>query len=276
MADLSVEKVQEWLNDKKNQPLIIGVVVAAFLLVGLIIFLMNRGGGGGPAGPKVSSEQASQFKMKMKMKMQMKMGGPAAQGMANPAGSTVGAGAAAFGPPGAGAAGAASPVAVAATPVSTAPMLPYRKDPFVPLEGPPTRTKILQSLLPQVTNYNFPPPSKPLVLPWMPKKVQAEVLPPQPFRRMAGVMMDDRISAVLETNGTADIVVPGMEITRGNSRVRVVSISTDAIVLKTLDTKRPMTIRVGLAGAVSTNAAPAQTTGSQGADGGASPIYAVQ
>ena len=77
-----------------------------------------------------------------------------------------------------------------------------------------------------------------------------EVLPPQPYRRMAGVLWNGRVSAILETNGETDIVRPGMDITRGNSRVRVESIQQDCIILKTLDTRTPMTIKVNMAGSV--------------------------
>jgi hypothetical protein len=158
-------------------------------------------------------------------------------------------------------------------------MLPYRKDPFLPLGGAPTRSKVIESLLPQVSHYQFPPAVRPVTIPGISKTAAvAEVLPPQPFRRMAGVMINGRVSAILETNGEADIVVPGMEVTRGNSRVRVESITSDEIILKTLDTKRPFTIKVNLTGAVAIPSASPQNVnvGGQRPNFGAGSIYPVE
>jgi hypothetical protein len=85
---------------------------------------------------------------------------------------------------------------------------------------------------------------------------QDEVMPPQPQRRMAGVMLDSKISAILETNGEDDIVTPGTVVTRGGSKVSVESISPDQIVLKTLDTTKPFIIRVNMAGSMSGEGMP--------------------
>lgn len=68
--------------------------------------------------------------------------------------------------------------------------------------------------------------------------------------------MNGRISAILVTEGVTDIVRPGMMIDRGGSRVLVESIEPNAVILKTLDTRIPHTIRVNLAGELDAGPTP--------------------
>ena len=64
------------------------------------------------------------------------------------------------------------------------------------------------------------------------------------------MMHNGQVSAILETDGVSEIVRPGMRVPARAPTVLVESIEADAIILKTLDTPRPMTIRVGMAGAI--------------------------
>ncbi len=73
------------------------------------------------------------------------------------------------------------------------------------------------------------------------------------------MLWNGRVSAILETEGEVDIVRPGQEISTGQSRVRVERIEPDAIILKTLDTKEPMTIRVNMAGSIAGRGGAART-----------------
>jgi Tfp pilus assembly protein PilP len=142
--------------------------------------------------------------------------------------------------------GAAAPAAAPA--VSKEALLPFRKDPFKPFAvRKPDRTQVLISMLPSISHVRIAPaPVKRLGA----VEVVNETLPPQPVRRMAGVLMNSKISAILETDGSSDIVTPGMVVNRSGSRVRVESITPDQIVLKTLDTKKPFTVRVNLQGSI--------------------------
>ena len=160
---------------------------------------------------------------------------------------------------------AAAPGAAEPT-VKVPPMLPYRKDPFVAFTGAygkPSRKELLMAVLPAL----FRPRLAPAGVAEISREEILEVLPPQPVRRMAGVLWNGKVSAILETAGEIDIVRPGQVVTRGNSKVQVESIEPDGIVLKTLDTREPMTIRVSLSGSAAAREAGGTTTT------GMAPIY---
>jgi hypothetical protein len=144
-------------------------------------------------------------------------------------------------------------------------MLPYRKDPFMPLSGPPRRHRVIESFLPAVQRVRLSP--LPGVKQVEVSKEVPEVLPPQPPRRVAGILWNDRVAAILETNGQAEIVYPGT-VSKVDPSVIVESIEPNCVVLKTLNTRKPFTIRVNLADApVSTTTQPT-TPGYPGAGGG--------
>lgn len=83
---------------------------------------------------------------------------------------------------------------------------------------------------------------------------------PQPYRRLAGVLQSDSVSAIIiMEDGRAEIIWPGRRIP--NSEWRVVSIDGDRAILRRAGTKRPRTIEVRL----ETDPAP---TGGGGAGGG--------
>lgn len=276
-----MDKIKAWLDDKKNMPILIAGAAVFVIILVFVVFKAKQGGttsetAGAPgtqmAGPGGANGMTAGGAGSMKSGLGMGAGAPGARmGAGTPgAAMTPGMGPGMTPGMGAGMAGmqqaSTTPAAAAGPAVSTAavlkPMLPYRKDPFVPFSGAPTRSTIIRSMLPQVSHYEFPRPVKPISLPGMvsiTRQDAPETLPPQPFRRMAGVLIDGRVSAIMETNGESDIVVPGMEVTRGNSRVRVESITSEEIILKTLDTKRPIKIRVNLSGAV---VVPTATTNS--------------
>lgn len=239
-----MEGIRAWLQDRKNLPIVAGGTALIIIVVALV-FLKMTGTIGGQAGPDTTAYQPP--------------AGPAGQPPPiAPIGSpeTVGV----PGVPGASVPGGVPPTpdvsAGAAAVAAQPPILPYRKDPFLPFGGPPRRASVLMHLLPSVsrpriTTYTV----KHEVEEW---ELPAEVLPPQPFRRMTGVMYNGHVSAILETAGEYDIVRPGMEIRRANTRVMVESIQPTSITLKTLDTATPMTINVNLAGSVAAGAgAPA-------------------
>ena len=230
-----------WVQDKKNMPIVLAATGIVFALAILLILKMNGFIGAPkqsaiptmPAAPAPGSPQP---------------GMPAGEGSPPPAGPQPGmpAGEMPGGPPAA--PGATPPQGGApAVEAKLAPMLPYRKDPFMPLYGMPRKADVLAALLPSLSHPRLAPASiveNPLMA------AAEDILPPQPFRRMSGVLWNGKVSAILETNGETDVVRPGMELTRGNSRVRIEAITQDSIILKTLDTKMPFTIRVNMAGSV--------------------------
>ena len=109
--------------------------------------------------------------------------------------------------------------------------------------GTPTTSDALMTILPAVRHIRLAP----LRLPPPENYVEPEeVLPPQPMRRVAGIMWGTTVKAILESGGKTYIVQPGQLIPE--ERVRVESIEPSGVTLTTLDTKRPMRILVKLAG----------------------------
>jgi hypothetical protein len=245
-----MDALKAWLQDKKNMPIVLAATGIVFVLAILLILRMN----GFIGGPK----QAAIPDAGMPGAPAPGQGMPPQPGMPAeppPPGT----------PPAPGTAPA--PTSAAGQQAALAPMLPYRKDPFVDLRGARTTADVLASMLPRL--------SRPRLAPAPVSETEMasaeEVLPPQPFRRMSGVLWNGKVSAIMETNGETDVVRPGMELTRGNSKVRVESITQDSIILKTLDTRTPFTIKVNMAGSVaSATGGPASQ---QPIYGGSGPIY---
>lgn len=138
-------------------------------------------------------------------------------------------------------------------------MLAYRKDPFMGFSGPPKKQDAMMAILPSVRRIRLAPAR----LVDRGSSGQAmeveEVLPPQPMRRVAGIMWGTTVKAILETGGKTIIVQPGQPIP--DERVRVESIEPTGLTLTTLDTKRPMSIRVNLAGSPAAQEEASSTAG---------------
>ena len=249
-----MDALKAWLQDKKNMPIVLAATGIVFVLAVLLILKMN----GFIGGPK----QAAIPDAGMPGAPVPGQGMPPEPGMPQPGMPTE--------PPPPGtppAPGTApAPTSAAGQQAALAPMLPYRKDPFMPLYGMPKKADVIAALLPRLSR----PRLAPAPVSEADLASAEEVLPPQPFRRMSGVLWNGKVSAIMETNGETDVVRPGMELTRGNSRVRVESITQNSIILKTLDTRTPFTVKVNMAGSV------AGATGgpvSQPIYGGSGPIY---
>lgn len=233
-----MDSLKAWLQDQKNLPI---VAAGTIIIIILVLFVVLRSSGVIGKKRPTFSEPTNQ------------------PGMPPPIPSPQGAGtvpptAPTRATPAVGMSPGAQPQAPTEV-AKLAPMLPYRKDPFVSASGRPNVKFALMNILPSIT-----PPrltAAPIVTgPDM--SVVAETTAPQPFRRMAGALWNGKVAAILETEGVSDIVRPGMEITRSGSRVRVESIQPNYIILKTLDTKTPIIIKVNMAGSV-TNTSPTGT-----------------
>jgi len=235
-----MDAIQAWIKDRKNLPIVAaGTLIVVVLAVLLCLRMTGMIGGGGQMSSDTGvPPYGGQPGMPQPGVPQPGVPGP---GVAPTPGAPL--------PPGEQPATPGAPQQ-AAVPASAqlAPMLPYRKDPFLPFTGKVTNKDVIAYLLPGLRRPRIAP--APVMRPTEGEIEVTEVLPPQPYRRMAGVLWNGRVSAILETNGETDIVRPGIEITKGNSRVRVESIQQDCIILKTLDTRIPMTIKVNMAGSV--------------------------
>lgn len=221
-----MDKFKAFLSDKKNTP-IVGAV-AGIVLVLVVLFYLKQFGiiGGGGGSQDVPAPDMSQATAPTDMSQQSApTGGQPTDATQTSSGQAKSASAA---------------VAVGKIP----PMLAYRKDPFMGYSGPPKKNDALIAILPAVRHIRLAPAR----VESLPGLAQAdEVLPPQPMRRVAGIMWGPTVKAILETGGKTILVKPGDVIP--SERVRVESIEPSGLILTTLDTKRPMTIRVNLAGA---------------------------
>jgi len=74
---------------------------------------------------------------------------------------------------------------------------------------------------------------------------QGDIVEPQPYRRLAGILVGDTVSAIIiMEDGSAHIIKPGMRIP--NSPWRVVSIDDEKAVLRRAGTQKPTQITIRL------------------------------
>ncbi|MCL6474140.1 MAG: hypothetical protein K6U75_03675 [Firmicutes bacterium] len=215
--------MQQWLNDPKNKPIVIGGAVAVLLIVAVALFLLMGGGGQQTAGttPTGSASRVETLEdqppaMGPTAGPMGPMGGPMAGGMG-------------YGTRGA-------PQQVAEAPREGKPPSKYRVDPFKPLpwEADVSKPPIL-SVVPSVRLQPVPT-AKPR------SEEEEDVLPPQPYRRVAGIMWGQSVAAIIETQGDLPRVVkPGDTI----DGLRVARIEPGQVVLSTLG-KKPQEISVKL------------------------------
>ncbi len=208
--------MSEWLNDKKNQPIIIGGFVAIMLLVAGILYFTGAFGGGGGGTPDAAAPVAP---------------APGAPDAASAPDAMPPDPAAPASTPDTGGESAA-----AAAPAEKQPPLEeFKADPFQPYVGPkPPRTKpAFMGKLPKPDIRKVAP----VVL--KPEEQEAYIQPPQ--GRMAGIMKNDRVFAIIESTDATPktaIVKPGDQYPF-NSDFAVDRILPDRVVLRTTKTKEP-------------------------------------
>lgn len=223
--------MQQWLNDPKNKPIVIGGAVAVVLIVALALFMFMGGGGqqqttppsgtatvptGGTPGAGLLEDQPTATEPGPAPTMGAPtMGGPMMGGF--------------------GGAGAGRQVAQA--PKEGKPPSQYRVDPFKPLpwEADISKPPVL-SVVPPVRLQPIPT--------YKPKEGEEEdVLPPQPYRRVAGIMWGQSVAAIIETQGDLPRVVKPGDTLDG---MRVARIEPNQVVLSTLGEKpREITVKLG-------------------------------
>ncbi|MHB0999328.1 MAG: hypothetical protein ACYC27_08775 [Armatimonadota bacterium] len=240
-----------WINDKKNLPIVIAA--AAIILVLFFVFMKMTGkiggskqqaGTEGKAGTNIAGTTGT-GSPNMMATNPMSSGMPGG-GMQMPSGMPM--------MPGGMSGMGTNDTQPAAPPgIKLPPMLPFNKDPFQHVGGEPTKADLLTAKLSNLSHTRFAP----MPLDFKQSDVQ-ESLPAQPNRRLAGILWNGKVSAMLETNGEMDIIRPGMVLDKGNSKVIVDSIQANSVILKTLDTKKPFTIKINLTG--SPNAASQNAT----------------
>lgn len=220
--------MQQWLNDPKNRPIVIGGAVAVVLIIALALFMFMGGGGqqqtappggtataptGGAPGPGLPEDEPAETDLApVPMMPGPMMGGPMMGG---------------FGGTGAG-------QQVAQAPKGGKPPSQYRIDPFKPLpwEADISKPPVLSVV----------PPVRLQPIPTYKPKEEEDILPPQPYRRVAGIMWGQSVAAIIETQGDLPRVVKPGDTLDG---MRVARIEPNQVVLSTLG-KKPREIAVKL------------------------------
>ncbi|MCS6948845.1 MAG: hypothetical protein NZ520_00125 [bacterium] len=221
--------MQQWLNDPKNRPLVIGGAIAV-VVIAVVAVLLFMGGGSQQTTPTQTTTAP--------------VGGPSREELEGDYGvPTTGAPPMAGGPrggmgmpgmggmprPGMGAQQAAQ------VPAGNPPSR-YRVDPFKPLPWEADVSK------PPILSVVTPVRLQPLPTPRVREEEQEDILPPQPYRRVAGIMWGQSVAAIIETQGDLPRVVkPGDTI----DGLRVARIEPNQVVLSTLG-RKPQEISVKL------------------------------
>ena len=246
----------DWLKDKKNQPIIIAVAIVIILGVAFCgwWFFVRQ-----PSQPSESTGTQAQTPPPDSAPTGAQSAAPAnpeqpaagtPPGAAPPPGATAPTASAPAGQPGAptgtpAQAGAAQPSQVA----SVKPMETWRADPFLPIGyKPPKQVRVV----PPIRDFPF---EKLFQHQRKPTKAHQTAEIQQPSRRMAGILLGDRVYAIIETNGVTQVVQPGDYTT---DRLAIVQkIEPDKVVLKTVDEKpRYVTVRMAASPTVQSPSAP--------------------
>lgn len=216
----------DWLKDKKNQPYV--ALILAVVIVGAGFFVWKMMSPGPSIDVAATQEAAPPDGAE-----------PPPDMPADTAPST----------------GAPAPGSAAAQgdQVAAQPMETWRADPFLPVGYKPP-PKVERKPTPRIADFPF------IRLPVQLPKDDVEELGPepvQPTRRMAGVLLNDRVFAIIESNGQSQIVQPGDVLS--DRLARVEKIEPDKVTLKTL-TARPRYLVVRMASAPRSAASPAGDT----------------
>ena len=223
----------DWLKDKKNRPIIAIVLCTVFVaVIAGFLFLGHKGSDTPPAEsadtttpPSDASAQSTSTPPQPgapSVSPAPAGATPAPTGTTAPAGTST----------------AGTDVAKTASVASVTPMETWRSDPFEPIGYKP---KAHHKEVPPIRDFPF-------INLVPPKPVGGTVKKPeiiQPTRRMAGILKNDRVYAIIETTGQneIDICHPGQMLKDGLASVE--KIESDRVILKTIDKPaRYITVRM--------------------------------
>lgn len=234
----------DWLKDEKNQPIVAGILIGIIVIVGVCMWLFVFRKPAATPAPVDQTAQTTPGTLGAPG-----MDGTMAPGMAPGAPGDV---AGATGQPAASGTPGAAPAAATATATQVAaggrPMETWRGDPFQPIGYKPPRPGQLQPK-PHIRDFPFEALPNRSKGPEDNKKETPEIQ--QPSRRMAGILLNDRVFAILEANGVSEVVQPGDRTKDGLATVQ--RIEADRVVLKTIDEKpRYITVRMAASPIVQT------------------------
>lgn len=234
----------EWLKDKKNQPVVAAILAVVIVGAGVVVYLTMFRGPGGEEAAEAPPAETAVAPGEMMPGTTPEMSGTATTTATTPAPSQA----------------AAKDQSVSATPMET-----WRSDPFLPIGYKPP--KVGPKPKPRITDFPFI--KLPVKLPGDGGKKKEIPEPPQPIRRMAGVLLNNRVYAIIETNGLSEIVQPGD--TLSDRLAKVERIEPDKVILKTTAEKpRYLTVRMAASPKAAT---PSLTSPDVGPGPGPGPMY---
>ena len=154
---------------------------------------------------------------------------------------------------------APQPAAAGKTDTASAiPMENWRDDPFLPLDYKPKKKTKIKVPKPRIVDFPFISlPGR--IVPGRAENVAEQPEPQQPVRRMAGLLLNNRVFAIIETGGESQIVQPGDMLK--DQLARVERIEADKVILKTTS-KRPRYITIRMAAAARNTSSSSDSTSS--------------
>jgi hypothetical protein len=230
----------DWLKDKKNQPII--AIAAAVVIVGVLVFVLRPMIFGGGSSSDTGGETPAADTSGMQPPQDPNTMPPSTPGMpaAAPTGATP----------------SQQGTQTAQASSGPTPMEKWRSDPFLPVGYKPPKKHAVRKL--PIVDFPFPripiPRNEDEIV-----QIQDVV---QPVRRMAGLLLNNRVYAIIETNGVTEIVQPGDKL---KDQLAVVEkIEQDKVILKTTG-KKPRYIVVRMASSPKVAEASTQTAVPTGA-----------
>lgn len=138
----------------------------------------------------------------------------------------------------------------------------WRSDPFLPVGYKAPKKRVVRKL--PIADFPFPT----VLLPKTDIQKTEYQEAQQPVRRMAGLLLNKRVYAIIETNGSTEIVQPGQQL---KDHLAVVEkIEQDKVILKTTD-KKPRYIVVRMASSPKNDIGTGAVSGETGLIGGGAP-----
>ena len=218
----------EWLKDPKNQPIVAAIAAVVIIAAGFCAYWFGMRTPSAPPPDQAQVQPDAMPDAGVPMDPAADMGGGVE-------------------PPAPEAAPAAQPDQ--AQVASAQPIETWRTDPFQPI-GYKQPAKVKP---PKPRIVDFPFMKIPIKFPVGGGKGEKWEKPeqPQPSRRMAGILLNDRVYAIIEANGVSQVVQPGDYTT---DRLALVErIEPDKVILKTTDEKpRYITVKMAASPTVQT------------------------
>lgn len=227
----------QWLQDKKNLPIVIGLVVV--VIAAAVFFLIKQisGGGGGDnfgTPPAESSAQMQTTPSDGSLAPVSGQGDSATVAQAPAAPPVVGGTTPSLSStPGKGAGDTGEEAGTPGTPGER-----WRLDPFADSATERKDKPVVRLRVPMPSRL-FPPTIKP--------PAAVEQLTPQPPRRVAGILHGDRVNALIQTPDGWEVIRPGERLKDGSIVERI---ERDRVILKTVSGK-PEYVEVRLAASLS-------------------------